>query len=780
MVMTLVQAGSGQKQGPVTGSTPYVLPTWPGWETISVLTVDNTGASPDDVVPRIGGGSYSMNGIPDGLGAFDNGDGTFTLLVNHEMGNAVGVVRDHGAMGAYVSKFIIDKSTLAVLSGEDLMKQIYGWNSTTQQSNPAPAPFAFARFCSADLPAPTAFFNAATGLGTTARIFMHGEEGGATGYQQGTVVTGPDAGKSYVLGKFNLSTNGSGLVGVGGWENALANPFPQDKTIVIGDNDGGTGIMTNALAVYVGAKQNFGTEVDRAGLTNGTLKFVSVTGNPVETINTTTRATNITSGTRFTLSGTSSTTFSRPEDGAWNPLNPRQYYFVTTDQLDQVSDGLGTQIGQTRLWRLTFDDITNPDAGGTIDLLINGRTVGVEKVNMFDNIGVNGQSGHIILQEDVGGAAHNGKMWDYDPASNTLLKIAKHDPARFGDVGVPATAPFSNDEETSGVIDITSIMAGSALNRGNTGEAWYISADQAHYTSGITAAQVEGGQIFVLHQTAPIRTGDFDGDSKSDLTVFRPSNGTWYTIRSRTGTVSGFAWGNSADKPVVGDFDGDGRTDIAVFRPSNGTWYIVPRTGVAYGVAWGNSADIPVAGDFDGDGRADVAAFRPSNGRWYVIPSTTGGVPYGVPWGNSADVTAPGDYDGDGKTDIAVFRPSNGTWYVMPSSIGVPYGFAWGNSADKPVGADYDGDGRTDIAVYRPSNGTWYIVPSTTGIAYGYAWGNSADTPVPADYDGDGKTDIAVFRPSNGTWYVVPSITGGVPYGVAWGNGADIPIFNRP
>ena len=50
------------------------------------------------------------------------------------------------------------------------------------------------------------------------------------------------------------------------------------------------------------------------------------------------------------------------------------YYFVTTDRLDQVSDSLGSQIGQTRLWRLTFDDITNPDAGGKIDLLIDGRT----------------------------------------------------------------------------------------------------------------------------------------------------------------------------------------------------------------------------------------------------------------------------------------------------------------------------------------------------------------------------------------------------------------------
>ncbi len=501
-----------QIQGPSTGSTPYVLPTLPGYETISVLTVDNLGANPDDLVPKVGGGTYGLNGLPDGAGAFDNGDGTFTVLVNHEMGNTVGVVRDHGAIGAYVSKFVVNKATLTVVSGEDLMKQVYGWNSTTQQSNTTTSTLAFNRFCSADLPKVSAFYNAATGLGTQERIFMHGEESGSNGWQQGTVVTGPAAGKSYVLGKFNLSTNGSGLTGVGGWENALANPFAQDKTIVIGNNDGGTGIMNNALSVYVGTKTNTGTEVDKAGLTNGTLKHVVVTGNTVEVVNSTTRATNITNGTAFTLSLTASTVFSRPEDGAWNPANPAQFYFVTTDRIDQVSDGVGAQIGQTRLWRLTFTDITNPDLGGTIDLLIDGRTVGGEKVNMFDNIGVNETTGHILLQEDVGGQAHNGKVWDYDPATftgvtntGTLIKVLKHDVARFGDVvgGIPtpATAPFTNDEEASGIIDITSIMAGSTLHKGNPREAWYFSVDQAHY--GLPGAQVEGGQLFVMHEIAP-------------------------------------------------------------------------------------------------------------------------------------------------------------------------------------------------------------------------------------------------------------------------------------
>ncbi|BAY07756.1 SdiA-regulated domain-containing protein [Calothrix sp. NIES-2098] len=532
-------------QGPSTGSTPYILPVASGVKVISLLTTDNTGANPDDTVPKVGGGTYGMDGIPDGLGAFDNGDGTFTVLMNHELGNTNGVVRDRGAKGAYVSKFVIDKSTLQVVSGEDLIEQIYGWNSTTQSvDTTAPITLAINRFCSADLPAVTAFYNPNTGLGSQARIFMNGEEGGATGYQFATVVTGADAGKAYILGKFNLSTNGSGLSGVGGWENALANPYAQDKTIVIGNNDGGTGIMNNAVAVYVGTKQSTGTEVDKAGLTNGTLKFINVVGNSAEIANATTRATNIISSTRFTLSSTASTTFSRPEDGAWNPLDPRQYFFATTDRLDQVSDGVGTQIGQTRLWRLTFDDITNPDAGGTIDLLVDGDTVNGVKVNMFDNITID-KYGHILLQEDVGGAAHNGRIWQYDIATDTLKQIAKHDPDRFGDIGKVATSPFNNDEESSGIIDVQDIL----------GPGWFLTSDQAHYTTGVTTSQVEGGQLLAI----------FNPDTYNAAIDY---NNTPITVTFNPGETY-----KDVQIPIAGDFtpEANETVNLSLVNPSAGT-----------------------------------------------------------------------------------------------------------------------------------------------------------------------------------------------------------------
>lgn len=455
---------------PGVDTTAYILPVKPDVNVKSVLTVGDSPSS----------GTYPMVGSPDGLGLFDNSDGTFTLLMNHELASGSGSVRAHGAAGAFISRYVIDKATLDVVAGADLIQQVFGWNAATQSSDLSSSIVAFNRFCSGDLAAVSAYSD--NGLGSTARIFLTGEEGGS-GRAVATVASGPDAGKSYILGAFSPATNGSGLTGTASWENLLANPFSQAKTVVIGNNDGGSGVMAGALAVYVGTKQSSGTEADKAGLTNGVLKFVTVAGNAAEIADAATRSTGITSGTAFTLSSVASTSFSRPEDGAWNPLNPNEYYFATTDRLDQVSDGVGGQVGRSRLWRLTFSDIANPDAGGTIDLLVDGDTVGGAKVNMLDNLTID-RAGRILLQEDTGGAAHNAKIWQYDIATDTLTLLARHDPTRFGDIGVNATAPFTIDEESSGIVDAQDVL----------GPGWFLLTVMAHYPLG--GALVEGASYW--------------------------------------------------------------------------------------------------------------------------------------------------------------------------------------------------------------------------------------------------------------------------------------------
>jgi uncharacterized repeat protein (TIGR03803 family) len=272
--------------------------------------------------------------------------------------------------------------------------------------------------------------------------------------------------------------------------------------------------------------------------------------------------------------------------------------------------------------------------------------------------------------------------------------------------------------------------------------------------------------------------GDFDGDGKTDVTLFRPSTGIWYTRYSSTGTGAFSQWGLSEDVPVPGDYDGDGKADVAVFRPSTGIWYILQSsTGRGAFYQWGVSGDVPAPGDYDGDGTTDVAVFRPSTGIWYVLQSSTGTGAF-YQWGLSGDVPVAGDYDGDGKTDVAVFRPSTGIWYVLQSSTGTGAFYRWGLSTDVPVPGDYDGDGKTDVAVFRPSTGIWYVWQSSTGMGAFYQWGLSGDIPVPGDYDGDGQTDVAVFRPSTGIWYVLQSSTGtGAFY--QWGLNGDLPILKR-
>ena len=68
---------------------------------------------------------------------------------------------------------------------------------------------------------------------------------------------------------------------------------------------------------------------------------------------------------------------------------------------------------------------------------------------------------------------------------------------------------------------------------------------------------------------------DFDGNGKAELTVFRPTDSTWYTMNTLTGAITTQSFGLNGDIPIPSDFDGDSKTDVAVFRPTNNTWYFV-------------------------------------------------------------------------------------------------------------------------------------------------------------------------------------------------------------
>ena len=524
--------------GPSSSQSPYVLASRPGVVTVSLITVgDSVNFKPDGVTP------YRAVGIMDGLGAFDNGDGTFSVVMNHELPmsiNAAGVVtptgttRAHGNAGAFVSLWTIDKSTLEVLHGEDLIPNntsIFLSNNNPGTGTPHTGYLpgdttVISRLCSADLAPVSAYSwtDPVTGIfyGTTARIFQTGEESsGVATSAAGGGDLGPESRVDYGRQWNMIVTDDPNIpgdqartafemphCGLFAWENNLANPLSQRKTITAGMDDGSP---IGQVYFWVGEKQTTGNVVERAGLTRQSandnlwvvripsLTTVDAAGVPIED-----RAQPVSgpkgasvpfqlvkSGVDGDASGLTfnqleadsdskgATQFFRPEDGQWDPNKPSDYYWVTTDRYDQVKDGVGTQIGRSRLYRFSFTDISQPSLGGTITCLLDGTEAG----NMFDNMTVD-KRGNILLQEDVGGQAHIGLIWNYNINTGKLQLLAHHDPERFLSGG---SSFLTQDEEASGIISMDDIL----------GTGWYLMDVQAHFA--IPGELVEGGQLLLMH-----------------------------------------------------------------------------------------------------------------------------------------------------------------------------------------------------------------------------------------------------------------------------------------
>jgi len=356
-----------------------------------------------------------------------------------------------------------------VLTGSDLITNVYVFNTNTSAFDLG-ANVLMGRFCSADLPAPSAFYNAATGKGSQQKIFMNGEEFSTQSRAWAHIATGPEAGNSWQLPRFGRAS----------WENVVASPFAQDKTIVAGLDDDGT--TDSQVYFYIGTKQAAGTnEVEKAGLLNGSLYGVQVTGLAQETTNTTSVQRAFTLFNFGDVSGQSFdgleqfgntngvTAFMRVEDGAWDPANPRDFYFLTTASFSLPS----------RLWRLRFNDIANPEAGGVIDMLLDGT----EGIKMMDNLGFD-NDGNLLIQEDVGNQPHNGKTWKYVIATDSLVLVSQHRPNL---VTTGQTGFLTQDEEASGIIDVTHILGYKA----------YLISDQIHGgAASFGAAGVPGGTNF--------------------------------------------------------------------------------------------------------------------------------------------------------------------------------------------------------------------------------------------------------------------------------------------
>lgn len=488
--------------GPSTSFEPFLVPA-AGFESIQFHSII-TAAKGEDTI-----GGYFLTGAPDGTGSFDNGDGTFTIIVNHEIPyipsfsvpfplslalpsfeNEQPVLR-HGGKGAHISRFVVNRpdhptAPLKVLSGEEVIDTVSLWDpGAGAYVNSANENFQV--LCSANLAPESAFFDSASGKGSQIKLYLTGEEfppfdvaasiAEETGQSRAQVVAlvpdaeftrldggrpfavlldGPEAGAAFELA----------ALGNMNFENLVASPYEQIKTVVMISDDENPG----QVYLYVGEKTSDGPlEIDKAGLTNGNLYGLSVNGQLEET--------GVVSGDAISFEdlgdvkaidwdeieamsdAKSVTRFSKPEDLAWDTQDANRLYFATS--------GGATRA---RLWRVTLDDITNPTLGGSIEILVDEGADPAANYNGFDNIACDFE-GDVFVQED-GGAGPDGlsRMWRYDSSEETMTVIAHHNPLYFKADG--QSEFITSRGESSGILDLSEVL----------GRGWYLLTSMAHAT----------------------------------------------------------------------------------------------------------------------------------------------------------------------------------------------------------------------------------------------------------------------------------------------------------
>jgi len=484
-----------------TSVKPYVEPVGGHYQVKALFSVD-------DKVPLLGGApgqQYRMVGIPDGLGAHPNRDGTSTLFMNHELGFTAlsePVVGGPKNRGAIVSQWILDQDGDPV-AGRRAYDWIYDENTLLGPApvvgNEAQMPRQLARFCSGFLAGPANGFDRP--------IYLTNEESSSpdTFDGKGGLSVAIFDGELHTLPKLGRYAK----------ENTVVRPGQGTRTVIFPTEDG-PATLDNQLYMYVGKKDRSAsaTVLARNGLDNGTLYVFrsldparnsertftsgSVTGEWVPIPNAETL-------TDVQLEAASDAvgamTFVRPEDGAFNPNNPNEFFFDTTGSSSGTDDGVN-ELG--RLYSLRLHP-GNPLKPATLTTVYNADTVvaaGGDIAISPDNLDVSRQ--YLMINEDgttesravMAAKGRDGSIWRLD-----LVK------GPVGAVGVDAStatrvAQLDRDGvpvgpgvwETSGIIDASAMF----------GADTWLSDVQAHPPTtppvGPTVT-VEDGQLFLMRPT---------------------------------------------------------------------------------------------------------------------------------------------------------------------------------------------------------------------------------------------------------------------------------------
>jgi hypothetical protein len=462
--------------------------------------------SVDDKVPLLGGApgqQYRMVGIPDGLGAHPNGDGTSTLFMNHELNfDSVSepVVGGPQNRGAIVSQWILDADGDPI-AGRRAYDSVFQENTFV---GPAPtvanSTRAFARFCSGFLAGPDHGFDR--------RIYLTNEE-------EQTAANTFDGKGGQSVAIFANELHALPALGRYAKENTVVQPHHGTRTVIFSFEDG-PATLDNQLYMYVGKKdRSAGASVlARNGLDEGALYVFrsldparnsertftsgSVTGEWVEIPN----AENLTDvQLEAANDAANAMTFIRPEDGAFNPNNPNEVFWVTTGSSSGAADGVN-ELG--RLYSLRLHP-GNPVKPATLTIVYNADTVvaaGGDTAISPDNVDASSQ--YLMINEDgttesravMAAKGRDGSIWRFDLVkgpvqavgvdASTATRVAQLDPP--GRDGVPVGPGVW---ETSGIIDTSELF----------GEDTWLSDVQAHPPTtppvGATVT-VEDGQLFVM------------------------------------------------------------------------------------------------------------------------------------------------------------------------------------------------------------------------------------------------------------------------------------------
>ena len=241
---------------------------------------------------------------------------------------------------------------------------------------------------------------------------------------------------------------------------------------------------------------------------------------------------------------------------------------------------------------------------------------------------------------------------------------------------------------------------------------------------------------------------DFDGDGRTDLSVYVPAAGAWVARSSETAARDSVQRLPRGGRPLTGDFDGDGLVDRAVLQPWRGLTLQRSAAGTTnYPLRLPGA--LPVSGDLDHDGIDDPGVYHPPSGQWWwwLSSGSTTQFQFGYP----GTVPVVGDFDGDGISDPGVYDPGRGLWFMKQSRDGIG-ARQFGYPGVQPVVGDFNGDGRDDPGIYDPARRGWFLA-GPRGGQFSVSFGENGAIPAVGDIDDDARADLLLYQPRTGIWY---------------------------